>query len=106
MSKAGVQLKDNKSAKLGPRKPVPVPPDAKWISTKQLLARYGNRSAMWAWRKIENDPDFPKPTYFGRNQMHSVALLDAYDELIIARSNAREEKPRSVPPRWRRGRYD
>jgi hypothetical protein len=71
------------TGKLGPRKPVPIPTDALWISARQVRARYGGRSHMWLVRKIQNDPNFPPPTYFGRLQFFKPASLDDYDRDCI-----------------------
>jgi hypothetical protein len=76
------------SGALGPRKAVPIPPDAIWISAKQVCERYGGRSNMWLVRKLHNDSNFPKPTYFGRLQFFRLATLETYDRTVIARSNA------------------
>jgi hypothetical protein len=73
---------------IGPRKPVPAPDDAKYLTSNQVRARYGNRSAMWLYRKNRHDPVFPKPFYFGRMQMFLVADLDAYDATLIQRRSA------------------
>jgi hypothetical protein len=74
----------SQNPKLGPHKPVPVPPDAVWISTNQVLARYGGRSQMWLWRKIQNEPTFPRPAYFGRMQFFRVDELEAYERAAAA----------------------
>ncbi len=76
------------SGALGPRKAVPIPPDAIWISARQVCQRYGGRSNMWLVRKIQNDPKFPKPAYFGRLQFFRVETLETYDRTVIARSSA------------------
>jgi predicted DNA-binding transcriptional regulator AlpA len=67
---------------------VPIPPDAVWISAKQVCQRYGGRSHMWLDRKLRNNPDFPRPVYDGRIRIFRVAELDDYDRaLIAARTN-------------------
>ena len=76
---------DDPTGALGPRKAVPIPSDAKWISAKQVCARYGGRSLMWLVRQLKSDPDFPKPTYFGPLRYWQPAKLDTYDDLIIQR---------------------
>jgi hypothetical protein len=63
--------------------PKPIPADALWLTSNQVLARYGGRSAMWLWRKVKNDPAFPKPRYAGRMQLYSVPELNAYDAALI-----------------------
>jgi hypothetical protein len=73
---------------LGSRKAVPIPPDAIWISARQVCQRYGGRSHMWLDRKLRNNPDFPRPAYDGRIRIFRVAELDDYDRaLIAARTN-------------------
>jgi hypothetical protein len=74
---------DDPTGSLGQRRPVPIPPDAKWISALQVRARYGGRSHMWLERKLKNDPNFPKPTYFGPLRYWQPVALDAYEEAII-----------------------
>jgi hypothetical protein len=76
------------SGALGARKAVPIPPDAIWISAKQVCQRYGGRSNMWLVRKLQTDANFPKPTYFGRLQFFKLETLETYDRTVIARSNA------------------
>jgi hypothetical protein len=69
---------------LGPRKPVPIPPDAVWITAKQVCARYGGRSHMWLDRKLRNNANFPRPAYDGRIRIFRVAEFDDYDRALIA----------------------
>jgi predicted DNA-binding transcriptional regulator AlpA len=71
--------------RLGPRPAKPVPADAVWMTSNQVCARYGGKSHMWLWRKIKRDPAFPKPVYFGRMMMFSVAEQDDYDRGIISK---------------------
>lgn len=59
--------------------PKPIPPDAVWLTSAQVCARYGGMSKMWLWRRVKDDPKFPKPRYFGRLQMYSVEALNKYD---------------------------
>jgi hypothetical protein len=71
--------------KLGPRAAKPVPVDAIWMTAKQVCRRYGNKSEMWLFRNIKNNPDFPKPSYQGRMKIFSVAEFDAYDRLLLSK---------------------
>ncbi len=80
---------DNVGYIRGPRVLKPLPDGAVWMTTPQLLRRYGGRSAMWLWRKLRDDPDFPKPIYMGpKNRMFSVAECDAYDRNLILKRTA------------------
>jgi hypothetical protein len=66
----------------GPHEPVPVPPDAKFVSMKQLCARYGGRSPMWVERKLASDDRFPKPRKFGRLRFWDLQELENYERGI------------------------
>jgi hypothetical protein len=78
------------------QKLVAPPPGAVWISTQQVLARYGGRSAMWLERKLSEklagkdnpafEPDFPKPAYSGRLRFWKLAELEKYDRKIAKES--------------------
>jgi predicted DNA-binding transcriptional regulator AlpA len=46
----------------------------------QVLERYGGRSAMWLWRKLRFDPNFPRPVVIGGRRYFDEDELDAYDE--------------------------
>jgi hypothetical protein len=59
-----------------------ISPDAVWATSTQVCARYGGRSKMWLWRQVKNNPKFPKPQYFGRLQLYSVAALNKYDRSL------------------------
>ncbi len=65
--------------------PVPPPPDAVFISAKQLRNRYGARSEMWLVRKLESDPDFPRPMYSGRLRFFRLDELERYEKLAVTR---------------------
>jgi hypothetical protein len=77
------RLKCGGGYKNGPHKKVPLPIGAKWATPIQVCDRYGGKSDMWLWRKIKDDPNFPKPFYMGRRRLFLVAALDAYDLSLI-----------------------
>jgi hypothetical protein len=56
-----------------------VPPGAVYIGAAQLRARYGGVSHMWIERKLQSDPAFPKPKYFGRLRFWAIAELEKYE---------------------------
>jgi hypothetical protein len=62
----------------------PVPAGAIYISAAQLRARYGNVSHMWVERRLQNDPAFPKPIYFGRLRFWAIAELEQYERNAAA----------------------
>ena len=71
---------------LGPRRAVPIPPDAVFASSVQVRNRYGGKSEMWLWRKLRNDPNFPKPRYDGRLMQFVVSELNAYYRKLIGKT--------------------
>ncbi|WP_439399275.1 hypothetical protein ACRQ5Q_17900 [Bradyrhizobium sp. PMVTL-01] len=82
-----IKRRFGKGYKLGPRKPSPLPDDAAWATASQVCRRYGRRSLMWLWRKL-NDPQFPKPRYEGRLRLYEVAALNQYDRDVLKRKTA------------------
>jgi hypothetical protein len=87
-----VTRRTGKGYRLGPREPTIAPPDAKWITSKQLGRRYGGKSSMWIWRKVKTDPDFPRPIYDGRLQLFSVEEVENYDRVLIGRRAVDEQR--------------
>jgi hypothetical protein len=73
-----------KQTKLNPE----APTGAVFITAPQVCARYGGRSHMWLVRKLEVDPDFPKPTYIGRLRFFRVNELEEYERRAAARGGA------------------
>jgi hypothetical protein len=68
-----------------------VPPNgAKYISAPQVCDRYGGRSHMWLVRKLETDPRFPRPTYFGRLRFFKIAELEAYERAAAGGEGSRD----------------
>ena len=58
----------------------PPQTDRIWITAGQVLARYGDISAMTLWRWVR-DPKmgFPKPVYLNRRRYWDLDALDAFD---------------------------
>jgi hypothetical protein len=69
----------------------PVPTGAIYISAAQLRARYGGVSHMWIERKLQGDPAFPRPKYFGRLRFWAITELEAYErDAVVATRRAFE----------------
>lgn len=52
----------------------------RYSTSRQVRERYGDRSAMWLWRKLKHDPKFPRPMSMGKNlQLYDDDELDEYD---------------------------
>jgi hypothetical protein len=63
----------------------PVPPDATYMSGRQLRRRYGDVSHMWIERRLKNDPDFPRPEFFGSQRFYKISAVEAYECLCAMR---------------------
>ena len=61
------------------------PSEAVYISAPQVLSRYGGRSFMWLARKLKTDPDFPRPTKFGRLRFFRVHELEEWERAKVVR---------------------
>jgi hypothetical protein len=52
----------------------------RYATASQVRERYGGRSAMWLWRRMKDDPRFPKPLVIAKRLYFDLDLLDAYDQ--------------------------
>jgi predicted DNA-binding transcriptional regulator AlpA len=50
------------------------------LNALAVRMRYGGRSDMWLWRRLENDPDFPRPIRIGRKRYWRLSELLAFEE--------------------------
>ncbi len=66
------------------REPAPVPATARFISAPQTCDRYGGRSHMWLERKLQKEPKFPRPKYFGRLRFFDIQELEDYERSCAA----------------------
>ena len=70
-----------KSSQLTPT----APRKRSYSTSRQVRQRYGNRSAMWLWRKLKHDPRFPRPLAMGPNlHLFEDEALDQYDDALRA----------------------
>ena len=62
----------------------------KFLTSAQVRARYGGRSAMWIVRKLQNDPTFPRPVKFGGSQFNfwELSKLEEWEREQTAKSAA------------------
>jgi predicted DNA-binding transcriptional regulator AlpA len=58
---------------------------AKYLTTRQVLTRYGRDNPVWLWRLIKRDEAFPRPIIIGGSKYFAIADLDAYDAAAAAR---------------------
>jgi predicted DNA-binding transcriptional regulator AlpA len=51
----------------------------RYLTSAQVLERYGGRSQMWLWRRLKYDPRFPKPLKISGRQYFDEEALDRFD---------------------------
>jgi hypothetical protein len=61
---------------------------AKFIDAAQLCDRYGGVSFMWIERRLQSDPEFPRPRKFGRLRYFNLDELIAWERKTAAKSQA------------------
>jgi predicted DNA-binding transcriptional regulator AlpA len=59
------------------------PADDRYLTAKQVRARYGDVSDMWLWRRLKDDSRFPKPIEICRRRYWRLS-----DLLVWERSRA------------------
>ena len=57
-----------------------------YITTRQLRLRYGGVSHMWIERRLADDPEFPKPVYFGARRFWPVTAVERWERTRAANS--------------------
>jgi len=63
------------------------PGEVKFITAPQIATRY-SVSHKWLSRKLQSDPSFPRPVYFGdtKKPFFKLAEIEAYERACILRS--------------------
>lgn len=75
--------------KVKKRKDRAVPDDAIYVSVAQLRRRYGGISRMWLFRRLRDDPTFPKPTNLGQGTRYwRIADLEVWERSVAAKSKS------------------
>lgn len=59
------------------------PAEDRYINSTALRQRYGGVSDMWVWRRLKEDPTFPKPEYIAKRRFWKLSELDAWDAARI-----------------------
>jgi predicted DNA-binding transcriptional regulator AlpA len=47
----------------------------RYLNSKQVRHRYGDVSDMWLWRRLRDDPNFPKPMEVAGRRFWKLAEL-------------------------------
>lgn len=63
-----------------------------FIPTRQLRNRYGGVSHMWVERRLNEDPNFPRPRYLGQRRYWSVVELEEWERKAASNQKKAEEK--------------
>jgi hypothetical protein len=56
----------------------------KFVTMRQLLARYGDRSSTWLSDLMERDAEFPRPIRPGRYRLWSIEQLESWERRQMA----------------------
>jgi hypothetical protein len=56
----------------------------KYFTSRQVRERYGDRSHMWLERRLQSDPDFPKPVRIGRLRFWDLDKLVEWERRLAA----------------------
>lgn len=51
-----------------------------YLTAPQVCERYGDRSAMWLWRKMKFSPKFPRPLVIAGRRYFDEDELDQFDQ--------------------------
>jgi hypothetical protein len=68
-----------KAASTSHRKSRGSPAEKRYLTAPQLRKRYGDVSHMWLERRLQNDPTFPRPHFFGRFRFFAVDEIEAWE---------------------------
>ena len=64
-------------------------PNDEYLTATQVRDRYGQRSEMWLWTVLRDDPLFPRPIFVGRFRFWSIASLTEYEREVAAQRTDR-----------------
>jgi hypothetical protein len=53
--------------------------DDRYLSARQVRARYGDASAMWLWRRLNDGSRFPQPTVIAGRRFWKLSELIAWE---------------------------
>jgi predicted DNA-binding transcriptional regulator AlpA len=51
-----------------------------FLTAPQVRQRYGNKSDMWLWRVLREEPEFPKPIVIRKQRYFRLCDLIAYED--------------------------
>jgi hypothetical protein len=77
------------------------PGEVVYLTARQVLNRYNRINLGWLWRRLKNDPRFPKPIYIADVRYWRVADLEAYEAgsaSAFGQPAPRDRKPRQAAP--------
>jgi hypothetical protein len=81
--------------------PSPIDSEAEardhYLTAAQARARYGGVSDMWLWRRLRDDPDFPRPLVVGSRRIFKLSQLVAWERKLILAKAGRRLNPEPQP---------
>jgi len=60
------------------------PDDDVYLNSGQVRRRYANASAMWLWRRLKNDPRFPRPIVVAGRRLWKLSELVVWERQAAA----------------------
>jgi len=67
-----------------------------FLTAPQLFARW-QCSHMFVVDRLKDDPEMPKPTYFGRHRRWRLTEIETYEKILAGRPHpARKRKARAA----------
>jgi hypothetical protein len=60
------------------------PDDDVYLNSAQVRRRYANASAMWLWRRLRDDPDFPRPIVVAKRRFWKLSALIVWERQAAA----------------------
>jgi hypothetical protein len=62
------------------------PDDDVYLTSAQVKKRYGGASSMWLWRRLKNDPRFPRPLIVAKRRLWKLSALVTWERRQAAAS--------------------
>jgi hypothetical protein len=65
-----------------------------YLNARQLLARYGGKSQMWLYRRLRDDPSFPRPIYIAKHRYWKLSTQVEWEKQQAANPAPSPRTPR------------
>jgi hypothetical protein len=61
------------------------PSEDQLLPARAVRDRYGRVSDMWLWRRLRDDPTFPRPTLIAKRRFWRLSALVEWERMLAAR---------------------